>query len=465
MAYGYWKIGFDKKEAVFNLFFRNAPFNGSFALACGLESFLEFLDDFGFDETDLEYLSSLKGNDGSLLFEPDFINYLGNLTFTGRMDAVPEGTVVFPDQPLIRLQGPIIQCQILETPLLNMINYQTLIATKAARICKAAQGDPVLEFGLRRAPGIDGGLSTSRAAFVGGCSGTSNVLAGKKFGIPVKGTIAHSWVMAFKNEIEAFEAYTSALPNNCILLVDTYSTIQGVKNAVKAGKTLMEKGYQFSGIRLDSGDLVLLSQEARKILDLNGFHDTKIVASSDLDEYGISELKLKGARIDIWGVGTRLVTAFDHPALDGVFKLTAIRDKNASWEYKIKVSDLPAKTTTPGIQQIRRYQANDMNVADVIYDIGTDLSKGCTMVESKDPSRVHKIEEQTEFSDLLIPVIKEGKKIYKKPDLNLIRDYAANQLKKFSHEIMNPDLSEGYPAGLEKTLYELKCRLSKRSYT
>jgi nicotinate phosphoribosyltransferase len=462
MAYGYWKLGFGNKEAVFSLFFRNAPFGGKFAVACGLESFIEFLNDFHFDRTDLEYLSTLTGNDGSPLFESDFIQYLGNLSFTGCMDAVPEGTIIFSDQPLVRLKGSIIECQVLETPLLNTINYQTLIATKAARVCKAAQGDPVLEFGLRRAPGADGGLSASRAAFVGGCSGTSNVLAGKKFGIPVKGTIAHSWVMAFEDELEAFEAYASVLPNNCILLVDTYSTIEGINNAVKAGKKLRESGYPLSGIRLDSGDLISLSQEGRKILDQNGFHNTKIVASSDLDEYSISDLKSKGARIDIWGVGTRLVTAFDHPALDGVFKLAAIRNRNASWEYKIKVSDLPAKTTTPGIQQIRRYQKNSMNIADVIYDIGTDLSKGCTMVEAKDPSQMHKIEEQTEFRDLLVPVIQKGKKIYTSPDLQSMQQYAANQFKQFSRDLLDKDTTKSYRTGIEASLYELKCKLFRK---
>jgi len=462
MAYGYWKLGFEQKEAAFSLFFRNAPFGGSFALACGLDSFMEFLDDFRFDRTDLEYLSTLKGNDGSPLFAPEFISYLSGLSFTGYMDAVPEGTVVFPDQPLVRLKGSIIECQILETPLLNTINYQTLIATKAARVCKAAQGDPVLEFGLRRAPGADGGLSASRAAFVGGCSGTSNVLAGKKFGIPVKGTIAHSWVMAFENELEAFHAFASALPNNCILLVDTYSTMEGIKNAIRAGKKLRENGYPLSGIRLDSGDLVYLSQEARKILDQDGFQDAKIVASGDLDEYSISELKSKGARIDVWGVGTRLVTAFDHPALDGVFKLVAIRNKNAPWEYKVKVSDHPAKTTTPGIQQIRRYQQNSKNIADVVYDIGTDFSKGCTMVETKDPSRVHRIDKDTEFSDLLIPVIQNGKKVYTSPDLQSIQKNAANQLKQFSQDLLDKNPSESYLTGTEKSLYELKLRIAKR---
>jgi nicotinate phosphoribosyltransferase len=339
MAYGYWKIGRDKRRAVFQLSFRSHPFQGGYTVACGLEDAIEFLSNLKFNPDDLEYLRTLRGNDNEKLFEPAFIDYLRDFRFTCDVDAVPEGTVVFPHEPLLRVTGPILQGQIIETPLLNLINFQTLIATKSARICQAARGEPVLEFGLRRAQGIDGALAASRSAFVGGCAGTSNVLAGKLFGIPVRGTHAHSWVMSFDTELEAFETYAAALPNNCVFLVDTYDTLQGVRNAVKAGELLRKTGHRMIGIRLDSGDLAYLSIEARKILDEAGFKDAAILATNDLDEHIIQSLKSQGATIAVWGVGTRLATAFDQPALGGVYKLGAIQDEHGIWRSKLKLSE------------------------------------------------------------------------------------------------------------------------------
>jgi len=281
-----------------------------------LENVIRHIDGLRFESEDLEYLESVKGNDGNPIFEKGFLTYLGEVEFTCSMDAVPEGIIVFPLEPMIRIQGPIVQCQLLETPLLNLMNFPSLIATKAARIRRAVQEDSVLEFGLRRAQGVDGAMTASRAAYIGGCDATSNVLAGRRFGIPVRGTIAHSWVMAFGDETEAFRTYADAMPNNCVLLVDTYSTIDGVKKALQVGKELEGKGYKLSGIRLDSGNLADLSIKARELLDQNGFSDTRIVASNDLDETAIRDLKARRAKIDIWGVGTKLITAFDQPALD-----------------------------------------------------------------------------------------------------------------------------------------------------
>ena len=267
MAYAYWKSGVADQQAVFHLHFRKAPFNSGFTLACGLADAVAFIEQFRFEESDLEYLATLTGNDGKPLFEPAFLAYLRTLEFSCDIDAVLEGTPVFPYEPLLRVTGPIVQCQILETALLNIINFQTLIATKAARICLAAQGEPVLEFGARRAQGFDGALSASRAAYIGGCSATSNVLAGKLLGLPVKGTHAHSWVMTFDEELEAFEKYAQALPNNCVFLVDTYDTLQGVRHAIEVGKQLRAIGHEMVGVRLDSGDLAVLSIEARALLD------------------------------------------------------------------------------------------------------------------------------------------------------------------------------------------------------
>ncbi len=328
MASAYWKTGTHRKEAVFNLHFRSNPFSGGYSVACGLAEVVEYLEQFRFDEKDLDYLQSLRGNDAQPLFAGEFLDELRRMEFNWDVDAIPEGTVVFANEPLIRVRGPILQCQLLETTLLNLVNFQTLIATKAARICGAARGQPVLEYGLRRAQGIDGALSASRAAYVGGCAATSNLLAGRLFGIPVRGTHAHSWVMSFEDEAEAFNAYADAMPNNVVFLVDTYNTLEGVRKAAEIGQKLAASGHRMIGIRLDSGDLAWLSIEARKILDAVGLTDARILATNDLDEYLIENLKNQGAKIDTWGVGTRLITAYDQPALGGVYKLTAIRDSN-----------------------------------------------------------------------------------------------------------------------------------------
>ena len=328
MAYGYWKSGRSELEAAFHLFFRKAPFQSGFTIAAGLATAIDFLKSFHFTDADLQFLATLTGNDNRPLFEPGFLEYLRTLRFCCDVDAIPEGSVVFPNEPLLRIKGPILQCQLLETALLNLLNFQSLIATKAARICLAARGEPVLEFGLRRAQGVDGALAASRAAYIGGCAATSNVLAGKIFGIPVRGTHAHSWVMSFDDEREAFLAYAEAVPNNCVFLVDTYDTLEGVRHAVETGKWLREHGYEMVGIRLDSGDLAWLSIEARKILDEAGFPKAVIIASNNLDEHIIASLKEQGAQINVWGVGTKMITAYDQPALGGVYKLSAIRGKD-----------------------------------------------------------------------------------------------------------------------------------------
>ncbi len=263
MAYGYWKAGLADRQAAFHIFFRRHPFGGGYTLACGLEGAIKFVEHFGFSADDLSYLGEQKGVTGRPLFERAFLDYLGALKLEVEMDAVPEGTVVFPHEPLVRVVGKVLQCQLLETALLNQINFPTLIATKAARVCLAAQGQGVVEFGMRRAPNVDGCLAASRAAYIGGCIGTSNTLAGKLYGIPISGTLAHSWVMIFEDELKAFEAYAAAMPDNCLLLVDTYNSLAGVANAVKAGKKLQQQGHRFIGIRLDSGDLAYLSIQAR----------------------------------------------------------------------------------------------------------------------------------------------------------------------------------------------------------
>jgi len=326
MAYGYWKNNRHDLQATFHLFYRKAPFGESAAIVAGTCPALDYLEKIAFDDKEVLYLASLKGPDGKALFEQGFLDYLQTMQWQLDVEAIPEGSLVFPNEPILRISGPIIQAQLVETALLNIVNFQTLVATKAARICKAAGNDEVLEFGLRRAQGPDGGLSASRAAYIGGCTATSNVLAGFKYDIPVKGTHAHSWVMSFESETEAFDAYAEALPNNVVLLVDTYDTIEGIKKAIQIAKKLHNQGQQLLGIRLDSGDLTELSIAARELLDDAGLPNTKVIASNDLDEYSIHELKKAGAKIDIWGIGTKLVTCYDQPALGGVYKLGNIED-------------------------------------------------------------------------------------------------------------------------------------------
>lgn len=461
MSYGYWKAGLDKKEAVFHLFFRRPPFKGGFTIAAGLENVIDYVNNFRFDQTDLAYLATLKGPDGELLFEPAFFEYLANLKFDCSIDAVPEGTVVFPYEPLIRIQGPLITCQILETPLLNLINFSTLIATKAARMCIAAKGEPILEFGLRRAQGFDGALTASRAAYIGGCDSTSNLLAGKLYGIPVKGTHSHSWVMAFDDELESFKTYAQCMPGNCVFLVDTYNTVQGVKNAIEVGKWLKTQGKKLLGIRLDSGDLTYLSIISRSLLDEAGFQDALIFASNELDETVIADLKRQGAQIAVWGVGTNLVTAKDQPALDGVYKLSALRDPGKEWIYKLKLSEQMMKVSNPGILQVRRYRTAQENVADVLYDIHTDMSQGSHLVDPFDPTRQRFLSANLSSEDLLIPIFKNGKNVYPLPTLTEIREKTQQQLLQFPAGIkrfLNP---HQYVVGMEKSLYDQKVHLIK----
>jgi len=459
MAYGYWKSGSAQKDAVFTLFFRRNPFQGGFAVSCGLRHVIDYVRNFRFDDSDLSYLASLKGTDGRAVFEEAFLEYLRDMRFQCDIDAMPDGTVVFPQEPLVRVTGPIIQSQILESALLNTINFQTLIATKAARIKLAAGERPIVDFGLRRAQGIDGSLSASLAAYVGGCSATSNLLAGKLYGIPVQGTHAHSWVMSFDNELESFQSYAEAMPNNAVFLVDTYDTIDGVKNAIKIGEWLQKRGHKLLGVRLDSGDLAYLSIEARKLLDDAGFRDTAIIASNDLDEHVISSLNDQGAQIGVWGVGTKLVTAYDQPALGGVYKLAAVRRPEEPWQYKIKLSEQAAKINNPGILQVRRFLADGMFIGDVIFDAQSPPEGTVVMVDPLDMTRRRRFSKELACVDLLKPVFRSGKLVYDQPSLEQTKDFARTQLGSLHagiKRLLNP---HEYPVGLEVSLHELKTSL------
>jgi nicotinate phosphoribosyltransferase len=459
MVYAAFKTGIHQREAVFQLCFRQHPFGGGFTVACGLAAVVEYLERLAFDAADLDYLAGLRGNDGRALFDAAFLDFLGHMRLTCDVDAVPEGTVVFPHEPLLRVAGPLGQAQLLETALLNLVNFPTLIATKAARVVLAAGTQPVLDFGLRRAQGIDGGLTASRAAYVGGCAATSNVLAGRLYGIPVRGTHAHSWVMAFDDEREAFQAYAQVLPNNCVFLVDTYNTLEGVRHAIEVGRGLRERGYRLVGIRLDSGDLAHLSIEARRLLDEAGFTDAQVVASSELDEQVIESLKQQGARIDVWGVGTRLVTGQPEAALGGVYKLTAVADAAGCWQDRIKLSEQAVKTSTPGIPQVRRFFAAGEALGDAIYDVRRAPCGDCTLVDLSDTGRRQTISAGTEHMDLLVPVFRRGRRVYEAPALDASRRRTQEQLAAFPPHVKRLANARAYPVGLELGLHERKMAL------
>lgn len=459
MAYGYWKKGMADKKAVFHLFFRKKPFNGGFAVAAGLETFLDFLEQFHYSASDLGYLEQLRGEDGKPIFEKKFLDYLSHLKFDVDIDAVMEGTPVFPYEPIVRVRGSILPAQLLESPLLNIINFQTLIATKSARICWAARPDPVIEFGMRRAQGIDGALSASRASYIGGCEATSNVLAGKLYEIPVRGTHAHSWIMAFDEEIEAFEAFSDVLPSNCIFLIDTYDTIDGVKKAIDVGQKMRKKGIEMSGVRIDSGDLAHLSIQIRKILDDAGFPKARIMASNELDEQIINDLKHQGACVNLWGVGTNLVTGKDQPALDGVYKLSAIQDAKGNWQNKVKLSEQLVKMTDPGILQVRRYFDDKGYIADMVYDVDTELKGRLQFIDPLDPTRFQIANDDMRYRDLLIPAYSQGKRIYQSPTLKQIQKKAQDELAMLHPGMRRFLYPQPYFVGLEKSLYQKKLQL------
>lgn len=446
MIYGYWKAGLSKRNAVFHLNFRRRPFKGEFAITAGLETAIEFLHELHFSATDLAYLEELD------LFEKSFIEFLSSFSMGLDIDALPEGTVVFPYEPLLRVRGPIWQGQLLESALLNMINFQTLIATKAARISLAAAPDPAVEFGMRRAQGFDGAISASRAAFIGGCESTSDVMAGKLFGIPVRGTHAHSWIMAFDEEKRAFKTYAEMKPKNCIMLIDTYNSVQGAKRAIEVAKSI--KNFDLAGLRLDSGDLTKLSIEIRKLLDEAGFQKTKIMASNELDEYLIQDLKAQGAKINVWGVGTNLVTAKGQSALDGVYKLSAIQDDQGAWVHKLKLSEQTAKVTNPGILQLRRFFDGTFYIGDAIYDELLTIKQPCSIINQYDPN--NQMDADTPFEDLLVPIFRKGKLVYQSPSIQNMQVHAKKELARLPTAVLRFTNPQPYFVGLEKRLYQKK---------
>lgn len=464
MMQGYFKNKDRNETVIFDAFFRSNPCGGGYAISAGLEQVIQYIKELHFDEEDIEYLASLG------IFEADFLDYLRNFKFSGDVYAIPEGTVMFPREPMIKVIAPIMEAQLVETAILNIINHQSLIATKAARVCYAARGDGIMEFGLRRAQGPDAGTYGARAAMIGGCIGTSNVLTGKLFNVPVKGTHAHSWIMSFPDEYTAFKTYANMYPSACILLVDTYDTLKsGVPNAIRVFTEMRKAGIPltFYGIRLDSGDLAYLSKKARKMLDAAGFPDAVISASNDLDEYLIDSLKTQGAAITSWGVGTNLITSKDNPSFGGVYKLAAVRGADGEFIPKIKLSENTEKVTNPGNKMIYRIYEKDENGADKIkadliclVDEEYVESNDLLLFDPSEPWKKTKLKGGTyTMRPIMKQIFKNGECCYTSPAVMDIRAYCKQEMDSLWDEtkrLVNPH--QVY-VDLSRKLYDIKIKL------
>lgn len=461
MAQGFWESGMVDAQANFNAFFRDNPFGGGFAIACGIGQVAELVENFRFDDEDIAYLSSLKAPCGGDMFKKGFLEYLRDFRMRVDVWAIPEGDIAFPREPMLRVQGPVIDCQLLETALLNLVNFQTLAATKAARVVRAAEGRPVSDFGLRRAQGPDGGLAVARASYIAGCSSTSNILAGKLYGIPVFGTHAHSWVMAFPTELEAFRAFAASSPKNCSLLLDTYDVYQGIENAITVAKEMEAAGERLAAIRLDSGDLAKLSKATRKAFDDAGLPYIKIAVSNDLDEYLVQSLLAQGAPIDSFGVGTKLATCDPQPSLGGVYKLSAIRTSpDERWNPVMKLSEQGYKRTIPGIQRIQRfYDANDCPMGDMIIDDSVSLGESNVVQDIIDAYATYTLKGTPR--ELMEQIVHDGERAAEPSTIEESRDrcrYALMHLDPAITRFLNPQV---YPVGLELGLAQFRGRLAQ----
>ncbi|MDO4283744.1 MAG: nicotinate phosphoribosyltransferase [Eubacteriales bacterium] len=461
MMQGYFKHKDQNKTVIFDAFFRSNPCGGGYSIMCGVEQLVKYIRELHFSRQDIDYLAGLG------IFDRDFLDYLADFRFTGDVYAIPEGTLIFPREPLVKIVAPIMEAQLVETAILNIINHQSLIATKAARICYAARGDGIMEFGLRRAQGPDAGTYGARAAVIAGCVGTSNVLCGELFGVPVKGTHAHSWIMSFDDELTAFKTYADLYPNACILLVDTYDTLKsGVPNAIRTFRYMKEKGVDLKGygIRLDSGDLAYLSKKARRMLDEAGFPDAIISASNDLDEYLIDSLKTQGAAITSWGVGTNLITAKDNPAFGGVYKLAAVMGEDGAFIPKIKLSENSEKITNPGNKKIYRvYEEPAHKIkADLICleDEVFSEEEPLLLFDPYEPWKKTKLRPgEYSLRELMIPLFKGGECCYTSPETMAIRSYCLEEQETLwdeSRRLVNP---HEVHVDLSKKLYDLKISL------
>ena len=454
MANGFFQNGYKDQIVYFDMFFRTIPDGGGMAIMAGVEQMIEYLKALSFTPEDIEYLRSKK------LFSEEFLAYLRDFRFSCDVWAVPEGTPIFPHEPVVTVRGPVVQAQFIETMILLSINHQSLIATKANRIVRASQGRAVMEFGSRRAQGYDGAVYGARAAYIGGCCGTACTLADREFGIPALGTMAHSWVQLFDSELDAFRAYAREYPDSCTLLVDTYSTLKsGVPNAIRVfNEEILPRGFRPKGIRIDSGDITYLSKKARKMLDEAGFPNAKIFASGDLDEEVIWDLKAQGAAINVWGVGTRMITSMDNPALGGVYKLSA-EEVNGKFEPRIKISENPAKITNPGVKRLYRFydRLSGKALADLIALEGEDFSSG-EPLEIFDPENTWKKMTLCDYEvrPLLTPIFENGRLVYTLPTLAEISAYTKHEMDTFWDEYKRLHSPHRYKVDLSKPLYELK---------
>ena len=460
MGAGYFANGYTDRITYFDLFFRRCPDGGGFAIAAGLEQIVQYIQKLHFDTEDIAYLRERK------CFNEDFLNYLANFKFTGDIWAVPEGTPIFPREPIITVRAPAIQAQLVETYLLLCVNHQSLIATKANRVVRAAEGRTVLEFGSRRAQGADAAILGARAAYIGGCHGTACTISDQLYGVHAGGTMAHAWVQMFDSEYEAFKAYVKMFPNNATLLVDTYNTLKsGVPNAIRAfNEVLKPMGITKCGIRLDSGDLAYLTRKARKMLDEAGWTDCKISVSNSLDEYIIRDLLRQGAQIDMFGVGERLITAKSEPVFGGVYKLAAIEEPDGTVVPKIKISENVEKITNPHHKKLYRFYAKDTGkaIADylTVYDEAVDDSKDMTIF---DPDATWKTKKVYNFTarELQVPVFKGGELVYKLPSLEEIRSYCLAQVDTLWDEVKRFDNPQTYYVDLSQKLWDIKYDLLK----
>ena len=462
MLQGYFEEKQANETVIFDMFFRNNPHSGGYSVCAGLQQVIEYIEGLHFADEDISYLKTLN------LFSDKFLSYLKDFKFTGDIYAIPEGSVIFPKEPIMKIVAPIMEAQLIETALLNIINHQSLIATKASRVVFAANGDTVLEFGLRRAQGPDAGIYGARAAMIAGCFATSNVLAGQMFDVPIRGTHAHSWVMSFSDELTAFRKYANLYPNACILLVDTYDTLKsGVPNAIKVFNEMREKGIELKnyGIRLDSGDLSYLSKKARQLLDNAGFKDAIISASNDLDENLISSLKLQGAKISSWGVGTNMITSKDCPAFGGVYKLSAVyeSDKKA-FKAKIKLSENAEKNTNPGNKKIYRIYDKDTKkiIADLICleEETLDTSEELLLFDPLDTWKKTLLPADTYYTkELLVPIFKNGNCVYQSPSVMEIREYCKEEMDTLWEESRRLEYPHRTHVDLSQKLWDLKNNL------
>jgi nicotinate phosphoribosyltransferase len=454
MAESYWADGIHDRKAVFELFFRNLPFGNGYAVFAGLERILDYLRDFHFSESDLAYLQEELG------YEDDFISYLRDVRFTGDVYSMVEGELVFANEPIIRVETTLIEAQLVETALLNIVNYQTLIATKASRIKQVVKEEVVMEFGSRRAHEMDAAIWGARATIIGGVEATSNVRAGKRFGIPVSGTHAHSMVQAYKSEYEAFHSYAKR-HKDCVFLVDTYNTLKiGIPTAIQVAKELGDS-INFIGIRLDSGDISFLSKEARRMLDEAGFPKAKVIVSNDLDEYTILNLKAQGARVDVWGIGTKLITAYDQPALGAVYKIVSIENDAGEMEDTIKISSTTEKVTTPGRKKLYRIIDRENGKAEgdyiTMHDEDPASEKRIKMFHPVH-TFVSKFVTNFEAKELHVKVIESGHVVYTNPTLTEMRDYAKENLELLWDEYKRSLNPEEYPVDLSQKCWDNKMR-------